>query len=73
MSTRREEKVFCILIPVTPETDLLTEGKSSTEKMSKQLAMEINNYVTKIWSTQLLLATTWKLQEPNYSSDITIL
>jgi hypothetical protein len=48
MSMRREKKVFCIQILVTPETALLTEGKSSTEKVNKQLATEINNYITKI-------------------------
>jgi hypothetical protein len=48
MSTRREKKVFCIPILVTPETALLTEGKSSTETVNKQLAMKINNYVKKI-------------------------
>jgi len=48
MSTRREKKVFCIPILVTPQTALLTGGKSSTEKVNKQLAMEINNHVTKI-------------------------
>jgi hypothetical protein len=48
MSTRREKRIFCIPILVTPETALLTEGKSSTDKVNKQLAMEINNYVTKI-------------------------
>jgi hypothetical protein len=48
MSTRREKKVFCIPILVTPETALLTQGKSSTDKANKQVAMEINNYVTKI-------------------------
>jgi len=45
---RREKKVSCIPILVTPEAALLTEGKSSTEKVNKQLTMEINNYVTKI-------------------------
>jgi hypothetical protein len=47
MSERREKKVFCIPILVTPETALLTDGKSSTEKMNKPLTMEINKYVTK--------------------------
>jgi len=45
MSTRREKKVFYIPILVTPETALLTEGKSSTDKLNKQLAMEISNYL----------------------------
>jgi hypothetical protein len=35
-------------ILVTRRAALLTEGESSTEKVNKQLAMEINNYVTKI-------------------------
>lgn len=48
MPMRREKKVFCIPILVTPETALLTEDKSNTEKVNKQLATEINNYVTKI-------------------------
>jgi len=48
MSMRREKKVFCTAILVPPETTLLKDGNSSTEKVNKQLAMEINNYVTKI-------------------------
>jgi len=58
MSTRKEKKVFCIQILVTPEATLLTECKSSTEKVNKQLAMEINNYVTKIVIATATSATT---------------
>jgi hypothetical protein len=48
MSTRREKKVFWIQILVTPEAALLTKRKSSTEKVNKQLSVEINNYVKKL-------------------------